>query len=167
MRATAALLAIVMVVGFGWPAAAEQVEIRHGETKLPATLYRPKGDGPHPAVVALHGCGGLADSKGNLYPQYQAWADHLMGAGFAVLFPDSFAGRGMSAQCRVQTRAVRSWRERVAEVTCTAARGEALLMRPLILHASGRSTSPRHRRVLHIEYAAFPLPSGLHWHEAA
>ena len=45
--------------------------------------------------------------------------------------------------------------------------GDALLMRPLLLHASGRSTSPRHRRVLHIEYAAFALPQGLHWHEAA
>jgi hypothetical protein len=31
-------------------------------------------------------------------------------------------------------------------------------MRPLLLHASGRSTSQRHHRVLHIEYAAFALP---------
>jgi dienelactone hydrolase len=116
MRTTAALLAIVMIVGVGLPAAAaEQVEIRHGDIKLPGTLYRPKGDGPHPAVVALHGCGGLADSKGNLYSQYQAWADHLNAAGFAVLFPDSFAARGISAQCRVQTRAVRPWRERVTD----------------------------------------------------
>ncbi len=50
---------------------------------------------------------------------------------------------------------------------CTAAAGDALLMRPLLLHSSGRSTSPRQRRVLHIEYAAFELPSGLAWHEAA
>jgi hypothetical protein len=52
-------------------------------------------------------------------------------------------------------------------VVCTAAAGDALLMRPLLLHASSRSTTPRHRRVLHIEYAAFPLPNGLRWHEAA
>lgn len=51
--------------------------------------------------------------------------------------------------------------------TCTVAAGDALLMRPLLLHASGRSTSPRHRRVLHIEYAGFTLPPGLAWHEAA
>lgn len=54
-----------------------------------------------------------------------------------------------------------------AEFLCAASAGDALLMRPLLLHASGRSTSPRRRRVLHIEYAAFTLPSGLEWHEAA
>jgi len=49
---------------------------------------------------------------------------------------------------------------------CVARAGDALLMRPLLLHASGRSTSARHRRVLHIEYAGFPLPAELRWHEA-
>ena len=53
------------------------------------------------------------------------------------------------------------------EVLCAATVGDALLMRPLLLHASGRSTSPRHRRVLHLEYAAFPLPPALQWHETA
>lgn len=36
--------------------------------------------------------------------------------------------------------------------TCLAAEGEALLMRPLLLHASSRATEPRHRRVLHLVY---------------
>ena len=40
------------------------------------------------------------------------------------------------------------------ERTLLAAPGDALLMSPLTLHASSRSTSERHRRVLHIEYAA-------------
>jgi hypothetical protein len=53
------------------------------------------------------------------------------------------------------------------EIVCTAAAGDALLMCPLLLHASSRSTSARHRRVLHIEYAGFTLPDGLSWHEAA
>jgi hypothetical protein len=53
------------------------------------------------------------------------------------------------------------------EVVCKAAAGDALLMRPLLLHASSRSQSDRPRRVLHIEYAAFQLPAGLTWHEAA
>jgi hypothetical protein len=53
------------------------------------------------------------------------------------------------------------------EVLCSASAGDALLMRPLLLHASSRSTSTEHRRVLHVEYAAFELPSDLHWHEAA
>jgi len=45
--------------------------------------------------------------------------------------------------------------------------GDALLMRPLLLHASGRSKSGRHRRVLHIEYAGFSLPAPLEWCTAA
>jgi hypothetical protein len=51
------------------------------------------------------------------------------------------------------------------DFVCAVAAGGALLMRPLLLHASGRSTSTRSRRVLHIEYAASALPSGLEWHE--
>lgn len=37
-------------------------------------------------------------------------------------------------------------------VSCLAREGEALLMRPLLLHASSTATEPRHRRVLHLVY---------------
>lgn len=47
-----------------------------------------------------------------------------------------------------------------------AARGDVILMRPLILHASSQSESPAHRRVLHIEYANAELAPGLSWAEA-
>jgi len=50
-------------------------------------------------------------------------------------------------------------------VTCPVPAGGALLMRPLLLHASSASQSPRHRRVIHLEYAAEPLPAGLQWHQ--
>jgi hypothetical protein len=30
--------------------------------------------------------------------------------------------------------------------------GEALLMKPLLLHASSQATAPKHRRVLHLVY---------------
>lgn len=46
---------------------------------------------------------------------------------------------------------------------CELAKGDALLMRPLLLHASSPSENPRHRRVLHIEYATQELPNGLQW----
>ena len=46
-------------------------------------------------------------------------------------------------------------------LTCPA--GGAVVMRPLVLHASSPATSPRHRRVLHLEYAATGLPGGLAW----
>jgi hypothetical protein len=52
-------------------------------------------------------------------------------------------------------------------VTCLVKAGGAVLMRPLTLHASPTSTTPGHRRVIHIEYAAAnTLPAGIQWHES-
>ena len=45
------------------------------------------------------------------------------------------------------------------EVVCTVGRGGVLLMRPLLWHAS----SPAHRRVIHVEFAAAELAGGLRW----
>jgi ectoine hydroxylase-related dioxygenase (phytanoyl-CoA dioxygenase family) len=49
-----------------------------------------------------------------------------------------------------------------------ANRGDVLLMRPLLAHCSGKShpETPRHRRILHLEFAATPdLPDGYSWHD--
>jgi ectoine hydroxylase-related dioxygenase (phytanoyl-CoA dioxygenase family) len=68
---------------------------------------------------------------------------------------------------RLSPAEIRRFRnEQPASVCCVAA-GDALLMRPLLLHSSGRSRTGGHRRVVHIEYACFDLPKGLHWHEGA
>lgn len=48
---------------------------------------------------------------------------------------------------------------------CPVPSGGALLMRPLLLHASSASESPRHRRIVHLEYATDELPNGLEWHD--
>jgi ectoine hydroxylase-related dioxygenase (phytanoyl-CoA dioxygenase family) len=49
------------------------------------------------------------------------------------------------------------------EIVCTAKEGEALLMRPLLLHASSKAVVPRHRRVLHlVYYSGAPIPEK--WH---
>src|SRR4051794_6230525 len=48
-------------------------------------------------------------------------------------------------------------------VTCAASCGSALLMKPLLLHASSAALCPAHRRVLQVEFAADELPSGLRW----
>jgi ectoine hydroxylase-related dioxygenase (phytanoyl-CoA dioxygenase family) len=58
---------------------------------------------------------------------------------------------------------VAAWRGRAA-VTCTVPRGGAILMRPLLLHASSSSLKPAMRRVIHLEFAAEELPGGLEWH---
>jgi dienelactone hydrolase len=93
----------------------DSVEFAQGDVTLKAALYRPEGTGPFPAVVALHGCGGLYDRAGALGPRYRDWAQHLAKAGFAVLYPDSYGSRGLGAQCSVRNGAVRPDRERVAD----------------------------------------------------
>jgi len=59
--------------------------------------------------------------------------------------------------------AIDQWRETGELITCSVCSGGVLLMRPLTLHASSSATSPRHRRVIHLEYSASALPNGLHW----
>ena len=53
--------------------------------------------------------------------------------------------------------------EATEPVVCDAAAGDALIMCPLLLHASSPADAPRHRRVLHIEYTGTDLPGGLEW----
>ncbi len=48
---------------------------------------------------------------------------------------------------------------------CAVPAGGAMLMKPLLLHASSRSTSARPRRVIHLEFSAEELPAGLMWRE--
>jgi hypothetical protein len=48
-------------------------------------------------------------------------------------------------------------------VVCEVPKGGAVLMRPLLLHASAPAKQPTHRRVLHIEYASTELANGLKW----
>ncbi|MEO8740017.1 MAG: dienelactone hydrolase family protein [Casimicrobiaceae bacterium] len=59
--------------------------------------------GGFPAVIALHGCGGmystLASRRGRLRESQQAVADLLVAEGYAVLFPDSFNPRGQREVC--------------------------------------------------------------------
>ncbi len=61
-------------------------------------------------------------------------------------------------------------REQIDELTasegqaCPCKAGDVLMMSPLILHASRRAIHPRHRRVLHFEYAPQDvLPEPLQW----
>ena len=110
-----ALWAVVAIIAARTPAAADDVEIRSGELTLHAVLFKPEGAGPFPAVVALHGCSGLMRRPGQLGTRYRDWAERLVAAGFAVLFPDSFTARGIASQCTVRERRVRSSRERVRD----------------------------------------------------
>jgi ectoine hydroxylase-related dioxygenase (phytanoyl-CoA dioxygenase family) len=50
-------------------------------------------------------------------------------------------------------------------LTCAVPAGGVMLMQPLTLHASNRSTSTQPRRVIHLEFSAAELPDGLRWRE--
>lgn len=59
---------------------------------------------------------------------------------------------------------LRVLRKRIPEVLCTVPLGGALVMVPLLLHASSPAEVPHHRRVLHLEFAPEGiLPEGLTW----
>jgi dienelactone hydrolase len=96
-------------------AAPAPVDIPADGITLHATLYRPDGDGPFPAVVALHDCDGLSDHTPAEPQLYTEWANLLVTKGFVVLFPDSFSSRGVGSQCRESERKVHARRERVAD----------------------------------------------------
>ena len=51
------------------------------------------------------------------------------------------------------------------EVLCKVGRGGIMIIKPLLLHASGRSTNDNKRRVIHIEFNCCSLPGPLHWAE--
>lgn len=78
-------------------------------TTIVAWLYRPQGNGPFPAVVGMHGCGGLVShSRGLRAPVLEAtfddWAQRLQAAGYVVLLPDSYGPRGIREICSIKDR---------------------------------------------------------------
>ena len=63
--------------------------------ELSARLTRPRGAGPFPAVVLLHGCDGRRAAQDD-------WAARLADWGYVALQVDSFGPRGLGAVCGSQ-----------------------------------------------------------------
>ncbi|MFT5618133.1 MAG: ectoine hydroxylase-related dioxygenase (phytanoyl-CoA dioxygenase family) [Arenicella sp.] len=51
------------------------------------------------------------------------------------------------------------------ETFCSVERGGLMLMKPLLLHASNRSTGNKQRRVIHLEFSNRELAGELNWAE--
>lgn len=119
----ALLAAAVMLLGS--VSAGRAAEAAGVETTIPAgtsgpplraLVWAPAGPGPHPAVIALHGCSGLYDQKGRVGARFRDWAERLSGAGYWVVMPDSFGSRGAAgSQCRNADRVARAGRERIGD----------------------------------------------------
>src|SRR5688572_69479 len=84
-RLRSLLLALALVAS---EAAAETISIGDG---IPATLLKPQGNGPFPAVVMLHDCSGLGPRSSGAPGR---WTKELVSQGYAVILPDSFSTRG-------------------------------------------------------------------------
>jgi ectoine hydroxylase-related dioxygenase (phytanoyl-CoA dioxygenase family) len=59
-------------------------------------------------------------------------------------------------------RRIQEWSQQAA-MTCAAGRGDAILMRPLLLHSSLPAKVPSSRRAVHLEFADEELPKGAEW----
>lgn len=51
------------------------------------------------------------------------------------------------------------------EEICNIEKGGIMIMKPLLLHGSNRTTNGKKRRVIHIEFSDRELPDGLNWSE--
>jgi hypothetical protein len=67
---------------------------------------------------------------------------------------------------RIDPEDATALRAAAGETTCTAQRGAALAMRPLLLHASSKASGTSRRRVLHFLFGPRTLPYGLRWQHA-
>ena len=69
---------------------------REGQ-RLTGVLRKPGGPGPFPAVVLMHGCGGIQ-------PGNEIWASDLTTWGYVTLLVDSFTPRGLNVRCLRRAR---------------------------------------------------------------
>jgi dienelactone hydrolase len=108
------LTALVLSVAATAAAAQQAVNFTSldGTTNLTAWLSRPEGDAPRPALVLMHGCSGLADSKGRIMGLYRAWMRALVVQGYSVLAVDSATSRGFGQTCSASPARITMWRDR-------------------------------------------------------
>ena len=121
---TRAALLIAVGILLLWSVAVAAQELVHfpsfedngaglSSTMLNGYLWRGAGEGQHPAVIFMHGCGGLfLGSSGAIEPGESDWARELTRRGYAVLMVDSFAPRGRGAMCSPQAFDIELYRSK-------------------------------------------------------
>ena len=71
-------------------------------TTIDGYLFRAVGEGRRPAIVGLHGCGGLFNrNTGRMGPIFPAWGAELNAKGYHVLFVDSLTPRQHGEMCSI------------------------------------------------------------------
>ena len=82
------------------PFASSEKNLSGTPLTLSGRLLKPSGDGPFPAVVLLHGCGGVQPSRDH------RWAKRLVSWGYVTLQVDSFGPRDIGSVCTLYGRDV-------------------------------------------------------------
>lgn len=89
----------IALAGFaGAPYAFEPVSVA-GDFPLQLQWQPAPLDGRRPAIIALHGCGGLYGSRSQLDGRYTSYAKRWNAMGWHVAAPDSFGSRGEGSIC--------------------------------------------------------------------
>jgi dienelactone hydrolase len=88
----------------------EQIAVPAGKfssspAALTAFLFKPASNGPHPAVVMMHGCGGAYANNGKLNARHLMWGEYLASQGYVALMLDSFGARGLKELCTTKLAA--------------------------------------------------------------
>jgi len=93
------IVVILAIVSSTSVIAADSVTFKSSDTTetgtplmLTGKLTKPEGDGPFPALVCLHGCGGISRRDDH-------WVERLSNWGYVALQVDSFGPRGRSSIC--------------------------------------------------------------------
>jgi hypothetical protein len=123
-------------------------DLTHGApTEIQAWLMRPEGPGPFPAMVLLHGCGGLYTKSGaDLTARHHEYAERFAAEGHVVVLPDSFSPRGVEETCSRKDHPVRPFYERNRDAYGALAWLEAQPSRRARAVGAARSTRRWSRR---------------------
>jgi len=97
----------------------EAVKIPEKDLTLSGVLFTPASSpvmrDRRPAIVLMHGCGGMVDSHGALVARNRDWAERFARWGFVTLVPDSFGSRGIRPLCELKDRPIQPWNERTVD----------------------------------------------------
>lgn len=119
--------------------------------------------------VEAEGFGPWSTKAGVLHVQPPAWIlENILSVRLHLDSCDEKNGAlrvvpGSHRKGRIHEDAIPELRGRLGESVCAVEQGGALLIRPLILHASSPSQAPSHRRVIHLDFASVRLPDGMCW----
>jgi dienelactone hydrolase len=72
-----------------------------GKVQLVGRWYPAAGDGPRPAVLALHGCNGMRNERGEVSGVWNRYAGYFNAEGMHMLALDSFGPRGLRSICEI------------------------------------------------------------------